>query len=84
MSNIRSATYVALLSNIVVFLVKLFASVMTGSVAMLAEAPRSFSDIMNQVFLTIGLNLSVKRPSVKYPFGRGKEVFFGRLLRHCL
>jgi cation diffusion facilitator family transporter len=76
MSNVKSAIYVALISNIITFLVKLFASIMTGSIAMLAETLRSFSDIMNQVFLAIGINLSSQKPSIKYPFGRGKEVFF--------
>jgi len=65
MSNVKSAIYVALISNIITFLVKLFASIMTGSVAMLAETLRSFSDIMNQVFLAIGINLSSQKPFLK-------------------
>jgi len=76
MDNVRSMVYVALISNIMTFLVKLAASIVTGSVAMLAETLRSFSDIMNQTFLAIGANLGSQKPSSKYPFGRGKEVFF--------
>lgn len=76
MDNVRSMVYVALISNIMTFLIKLVASIMTGSVAMLAETLRSLSDIMNQAFLVVGINLGSQKPSFKYPFGRGKEIFF--------
>lgn len=76
MDNVRSMVYVALISNIMTFLIKIVASIMTGSAAMLAETLRSFSDIINQVSLVVGINLGSQKPSSKYPFGRGKEVFF--------
>ncbi|MGB9730362.1 MAG: cation diffusion facilitator family transporter [Thermoprotei archaeon] len=76
MHNSKRVIYVALISNIAVFLAKLGASIITGSIAMLAETLRSLSDIMNQTFLAIGVNLSSQGSSQKYPFGRGKEVFF--------
>jgi divalent metal cation (Fe/Co/Zn/Cd) transporter len=79
MSNVKSAVYVALISNIITFLVKLFASIMTGSIAMLAETLRSFSDIMNQVFLAIGINLSSQKPSINILLGEERKFSFGHL-----
>jgi cation diffusion facilitator family transporter len=48
----------------------------TGSAAMLAEGFHSVADTGNQLFLLRGLAVSRYRPSVRYPFGRGKEVYF--------
>lgn len=76
MRNSKRVVYVALTSNVIIFLTKLGASIMTGSVAMLAETLRSLTDVTNQIFLAIGINLGSQKSSQKYPFGRGKEVFF--------
>ncbi|MEM3833701.1 MAG: cation transporter [Thermoprotei archaeon] len=56
MHNSKRVVYIALITNVAAFLAKLGASMITGSVAILAETLRSLSDIMNQILLVIGVN----------------------------
>jgi cation diffusion facilitator family transporter len=72
----RLAVIAALIANALIALGKFVAFAITGSAAMLAEGFHSVADTGNQLFLLRGLAVSRYRPSVRYPFGRGKEVYF--------
>ncbi|MGH9167316.1 MAG: cation diffusion facilitator family transporter [Acidimicrobiia bacterium] len=72
----RTAVIAALIANALIAVGKFVAVAITGSAAMLAEGFHSVADTGNQLFLLRGLAVSRYRPSVRYPFGRGKEVYF--------
>lgn len=74
---------IAIAANSFVFVLKLFAAIMTGSASMFAEAIHSFADTANQGLLWIGLSRSKIGPSKEYPFGRGKEMFVWGLISAC-
>jgi cation diffusion facilitator family transporter len=66
----------ALAANVGIAAVKFVAAGISGSAAMLAEGFHSVADSGNQLFLLRGTRASRFRPSVRYPFGRGKEIYF--------
>jgi cation diffusion facilitator family transporter len=70
----------ALAANLAIAIGKLFAGLISGSAALLAEAGHSFADTVNQVFLLIGINLSHAQADEKHPLGYGKEAFFWSFL----
>jgi cation diffusion facilitator family transporter len=76
----KGAVLAAMAANFAIAVGKLVAGFMTGSAAMFAEAGHSIADTVNQVFLLIGINLSVTTADEKHPHGYGKEAFFWSFL----
>lgn len=74
-STARAILY-AFLANFGIALAKTWASWLTGSGSMLAEAIHSYADTGNQVLLYLGLKQSTKPPSKKHPLGYGKLSYF--------
>jgi cation diffusion facilitator family transporter len=76
----RRTVLVALAANASIAVAKLFAGVVSGSSALLAETAHSVADTMNQVFLLYSLRMSEREPDAEHPFGYGKERFFWSFL----
>jgi cation diffusion facilitator family transporter len=72
----RILILLALTANSLIAVLKFIAAAISGSAAMLAEAFHSVADSGNQLFLLRGSAASKFRPSVQFPFGRGKELYF--------
>ena len=70
----------ALAANVGIAVVKFVAAAISGSAAMLAEGFHSVADSGNQLFLLRGTRASRFRPSVRFPFGRGMEIYFWSFL----
>ncbi len=56
-------------SNIFLFLLKLWAGIISGSVAILADAVHTVSDSVTTAVVFAGFKLSKKQPDEKHPFG---------------
>jgi len=67
---------IALLTNVIIVLMKTGAAIFTGSSALLAEAFHSAADTSNEVLLILGMKLSRRPPDREHPFGYGKEGYF--------
>ncbi len=67
---------VALLTNVIIVLMKTGAAIFTGSSVLLAEAFHSAADTSNEVLLLLGIKLSRRPPDREHPFGYGKEGYF--------
>src|SRR5215472_2796943 len=66
---------VALTANLLVALAKSGAAVITGSVAVLAEAAHSWADTGNEVFLLVAHRRSRRPPDPTHPLGHGREAY---------
>ena len=73
--SIKSIFY-ALTANTAIAVAKAFAAFVTGSGAMFAEAIHSTADAVNQLLLLYGLKRAVRPPSMEFPLGYGKEIYF--------
>jgi cation diffusion facilitator family transporter len=73
--SVRTILY-ALGANLAIAAAKTGAAITTGSSAMLAEAIHSYADAGNQGLLLWGMKQAKRPPSVEYPLGWGKAVFF--------
>jgi len=67
---------IALLTNVIIVLMKGGAALVTGSSVLLAEAFHSAADTSNEVLLLLGMKLSRRPPDREHPFGYGKEGYF--------
>lgn len=64
--------YFSIAGNIVLFILKMWAGVVTGSVALIADAWHTLSDSLSSVILLIGLYVSTKPADNEHPFGHGR------------
>jgi len=79
-ANSLKAIFLALGANFAIFVAKLFAAVVTGSGAMLAEAVHSLADCGNQGLLLLGMRQARRPPSEDYPLGWGRAMYFWSFL----
>lgn len=79
-ANSLRAILLALGANFAIFIAKLIAAVITGSGAMLAEAVHSLADCANQGLLLVGMRQAKRPPSMEYPLGWGRVMYFWSFL----
>lgn len=70
------AIIAALLANLFIAVLKILASLITHSAAMLAEGIHSIADSGNQLLLWFGYRMSRRPADTRHPFGYGKETYF--------
>lgn len=58
--------------NVILFFGKLFAGLLTGSVAVIADAANNLTDAGSSVVTLIGFKLSAQKPDRSHPFGHGR------------
>ncbi len=76
---------VSIVTNGLLFGLKLWAGIISGSLALVADAWHTLSDSISSVIVIIGVKLSSRKPSEKHPFGYGKweqiaALFIGFML----
>lgn len=79
-ANSLKAILLALGANFAIFATKLFAAIVTGSGAMLAEAIHSLADCGNQGLLLLGMRQAQRPASDEYPLGWGRALYFWSFL----
>ena len=58
--------------NAVLFAVKFWAGIVTGSIALMADAWHTMSDSLTSIFVVIAAKLASKKPDKEHPFGHGR------------
>ena len=73
-----SAAGIAL--NLLLFIVKLTAGLLSGSVAVAADAFNNLSDAGSSVVALLGFRLGARRPDKEHPYGHGRMEYVAGLL----
>jgi len=58
--------------NAILFVVKFWAGLVTGSIALLADAWHTLSDSLTSIFVIFVAKLAAKKPDKEHPFGHGR------------
>ncbi len=83
--QIRQVTYVGVVANIILAIVKAVVGLMAGSMALIADGIHSLSDMVTDVALLLGVHFGSKEADSKHPYGHGRletfsEAFIGAAL----
>ena len=70
---------VSVLGNAVLFAAKMWVSVITGSIALAADAWHTLSDSLTSIIVIISTKLSSKKADKEHPFGHGRWEQLGAL-----
>ena len=70
---------VSIIVNIVLFAAKMWVSVITGSIALAADAWHTLSDSLSSVIVVIAAKLSSKKADQEHPFGHGRWEYIASL-----
>jgi len=76
---------VSIIINLILFVLKYWAGIMSGSVALIADAWHTLSDSISSLIVMGSAKVSAKKPTKKHPFGFGRweeisSIFIGFLL----
>lgn len=63
---------VSVLANIALFVIKFWAGIVTGSIALTADAWHTLSDSLSSIIVIGAIKLSSKKPDNEHPFGHGR------------
>lgn len=64
--------FISIIINLVLFGLKFWAGVISGSVALIADAWHTLTDSVGSLIVIFGAKLSNKKPDIKHPFGHGR------------
>ena len=83
--QIRQVTYLGIVANIVLAIVKAMVGLTVGSMALIADSIHSISDMVTDVALLLGVHFGSKEPDLKHPYGHGRietisEAFIAAVL----
>ena len=65
--------------NIFLFFAKYFAAVLSGSVAVIADAFNNLSDAASSIITLLGFVIAGKKPDLHHPFGHGRAEYLAGL-----
>jgi len=77
--------FISILFNILLFFLKYWAGIISGSIALITDAWHTLSDSFSSIILIVGIKLSSKAPDRKHIFGHGRweqvtAIFIGFFL----
>ena len=74
--QIKSVTNLAIVTNMVLFVIKALIGSLCGSVALLADGIHSLSDMSTDFAVLLGVRLGSKEPDAEHPYGHGRAETF--------
>lgn len=66
--------------NIVLFFIKIMAGIITGSLAIVADALNNLSDCGSSLIMILGYKVSGRKPDEEHPFGHGRAEYVTGLI----
>ncbi len=74
------AGVVGIISNLLLFLVKLFIGFFSGSIAVMADAFNNFSDMASSIITIVGFKLASRPADKDHPFGHGRSEYISAMI----
>ncbi len=74
------ATYGSIVLNVFLFAIKMWAGVVSGSIAIIADAWHTLSDSISSIAVLIGLKISAKPADSNHPYGHGRAELISSLV----
>lgn len=68
------------LGNIFLFAIKLWAGIVSGSVALVADAWHTLTDTISSVVIIVGIKIASKPPDKEHPFGHGRAEMLASII----
>jgi cation diffusion facilitator family transporter len=78
------AGWISILTNTILFFIKYWAGLVSGSVSIIADAWHTLSDSLSSVFVIVGVKLSSRPADKEHPFGHGRYELIATILIGCL
>ncbi len=72
--------WLAITGNVLLFGLKYWAGIVTGSVAIIADAWHTLSDSLSSVIVLVGMKISRKPADKEHPFGHGRAELIASLI----
>jgi len=76
----RKEGWLALIVNLALFILKYWAGIISGSVALIADAWHTLSDSLTSIILLLGIKISSKPADHDHPFGHGRAEWIAALI----
>jgi len=70
--QIKSVTYLGIVVNIALAMIKIAVGSLAASLALVADGVHSLSDLATDTVLLLGIRLSAKEPDGSHPYGHGR------------
>ncbi|MCL1904436.1 MAG: cation diffusion facilitator family transporter [Oscillospiraceae bacterium] len=71
---------VSIIVNFILFALKFLAGILTGSIALIADAWHTLSDSLSSVFVILAAKLAARKPDKEHPFGHGRWELISTLI----
>lgn len=68
----KKAAYTGIIGNILLTVLNFIVGIMAGSVALIAEAAHTLSDILTSIITFIGFRIGLKPADIEHPYGHGR------------
>ncbi len=72
--------WISIVGNIILFVLKYTAGLLSGSVALIADAWHTLTDSLSSLIVIVGLKISRKPPDIEHPFGHGRAEWISSVL----
>ncbi len=72
--------WLSIIVNTLLFILKYWAGIVTGSVAIIADAWHTLSDSVTSIIVIVGIKASNKPPDKAHPFGHGRAEIIGSVI----
>ena len=75
-----SSGILGIIANSILFVVKLIASILSGSIAIVADAINNLTDFMTSIITMVGFKISGKSADKEHPFGHARYEYIAGLM----
>lgn len=76
----KLAGFVGIVSNTFLFLIKMLAGILSGSVAIIADSINNLSDSSSSIITIVGFKMAGKPADEKHPYGHARSEYISGLM----